>query len=269
MTTDVFARLKAIDPARDEQSQPDWDAIGATLLATIDGRTAVMPTDLKEQKTTRTTQKGWRNAWIGAVAFAAVIVAGVVVMVTSGDGGDVAEVATAPFETTHDAVMAFHAALEKGTAEEIHAMLGEGGSYDIVGQTVAETDERIRFNRAVGITSTTPESCEENSPTSITCEVVVTQPILGLLTGVPEHMELFTVRINDAGYISGVSAQPTPTDAPFDLGDEWGAWLAANGISILEISPAADSLGQLSISPEDAAEQFMAVLNRFLAERNG
>jgi hypothetical protein len=271
MTTDVFARFRAIDPARDPGDHPDWDSIGAALLATIDGRTTVMPTDLKEQNTTRTSQKGWRNAWIGAVAFVAVILAGVsVALVTSNTGDDVAAVSGPPFETTYDAIVAFTDGLETGTAEDIHGLFGDGGSFAIVGGTVAETDEVVRFQRAIGVVGGPPESCEENSPTSITCEVALTLPINGLLTGVTERSELLTVRINEEGYISGVSEQLTPVELPYDFTDEWVAWVRINGeVPMLELDPRIDDAGQLSISPEDAADRYMRELNRFLAERNG
>jgi hypothetical protein len=273
MTTDVFTRFATLDPAAEPDAQPDWNAVDAVLLATIDGRATTVTTELKHQKTEPTRQRTWRSSWVGAVAFAVVILAGIAVIVaTTNTDSDVVDVPAPPFGTPTEAADAWIYALNDGTAEDIHALMADDYiGFGIIGPTVAETDERIRWDRTMGISSYVLDACEETSPTSVTCQIAVTLPIAGLLTGVEQRVDLITVRIDADGYISSTSVHEGPDDGNlYDLDAEFGAWLDANSdLTPFELNPRADSNGQLEMSPEDAAETFLSLLEQFVDQRSG
>jgi len=273
MTTDVFTRYAALDPAAEPDAQPDWNAVDAVLLATIDGRATAMTTELEHRKTQPTRQRTWRSAWVAAVAFAVVILAGIAVLIaTTNTDSDVVDIPAPPFDTPTEAAAAWIQALNQGTAEDIHALMADGYiGFDIIGPTIAETDERIRWDRAVGVSSYLLDSCEETSPTSSTCEIAVTLPIAGLFTGVEDRVDLITVRLDPNGYISSTSVHEGPDDgALYDLEAEFGAWVDANSdLTPFDLNPRANTDGQLEMSPEDAAETFLALIEQFLAQRPG
>lgn len=165
MTTDVFARNAAFDPAAEPGLEPDWQAIDTVLLAAIDGRTSTVSTNLKPHPPASTEGRRWRSAWVAAAAFAIVILAAIAVLLAfDRNPDDVVDVSAPPFDSTRDAVDAWMRLAASGTAEEIHSILAPDYSgFFLVGPTVAETEERIAFERAIG-TRAELGACTENSP---------------------------------------------------------------------------------------------------------
>lgn len=72
MSTDLFDRYAALDPAEAPEAIPDWTAITPVLLAAINEGTGEMQTQKTTPPTSHTTSK--RRGWVvAAAAFAAVI----------------------------------------------------------------------------------------------------------------------------------------------------------------------------------------------------
>lgn len=278
----MFARYGALDPAGAADEAPDWGAVESVLLATIDERTANVSTQLDHTSTTQTaTKRSALGIWVAAAAFAAVIIAGVAVFLamtgTDEEPADetpvpqVESVPAPPFDSASDAAVAMHVAITNGTAEEIHSLLADDyRGFDMIGPSVVETDERIRFDRAIGFTAEMG-TCTVNSPSSSTCALTLAHPLWPRLKGVATLNATTTVRINESGYISSSNVSEAPTEGPIDdLSPEWNEWvIAGNALPWIELDPFADSTGQLEVSPEDAAARYMAAFELFMADRTG
>lgn len=279
-TTDVFARYAALDPAKEPERESDWPAIDTVLLATIDGRTTDVSTQLQPQKDQpRTNEPKWRTAWVAAAAFALVILAGVAILLATNTNNDqnvvddpqeiIEDSLAPPFDSPMDAARAWVFTLNNGTAEELQALMGDGYvGTDLVGGSHAEIDERMRWDRAVGIESQLLDSCEQTSSASITCEFAVTRPDLGLMTGVSARVDLIIVRIDEDGFVGSTSIHEGPIEeVDYDHFPAFQEWAEPRGFTGFDLDPRADSTGQLE-DPEGVGRQYLALMEEFLAELN-
>ena len=293
MTTDLFDRYAALDPAHSPEAAPDWAALEPVLLAAIDERTKTMSTQtIDKPVTTRPPRR--RIALAIAAAFVAVLAIGGALFAASHlSDNDVADIPAPPFTDPVTAARAFHQATGGTDSTVLYAMLADGytvdnytGGTSVIGPTVAETEERMRFNRARGITSTL-DGCRENSSISATCSGILWDP--GWLRPMFDIDFLYltlTVRINDEGLITSTREEqwfpppgasvpaeelPDPPLQPsFSLATEFNRWVDEEaGAPVRDWHPFEDPSGQLDISPEDAARLMSDYIEQFMAQREG
>jgi ketosteroid isomerase-like protein len=117
MTTDLFDRYAALDPATTPEAAPDWTSMAPVLLAAVDERTILMQTEPITKATPTPPKRRRRGAIAAVAAFAVIIVAVGAAVVLNRPSDEVSPAAAgvlADYEDARnsgdvDAVMAFYA----------------------------------------------------------------------------------------------------------------------------------------------------------------
>lgn len=277
MTSEILERMAAANPVPDhaEKSAILWTT--ATLRDAIEERRTEMQTHEKVDKTT--PPKGRRNGvLVAAAAFVAVIVVGAIIALSgSGDVQSASEpsvtstvapeqpverVPTPPFTSTADAATAFVHQWNEGTYAGFSGILVNSGEVNR-SRLPAEQEEQFLFRRALE-SRLEVGPCAENSSTSITCQVTRDDRVHQLLSGGADGGYQLTIR-TFGGAVEMWSFDSAAGRDP-GLWVEWSEWAKANSARLLEIDPRADTGGQLELSAEEAANLYIAEIERFLAE---
>ncbi len=208
MSTDLFDRYAALDPADELSAAPEWQQSDALVfLAAIDERTKTMQTDERTTMRIAGPPRRQRRLWAVAAALGVVALVGVAALVLPPSNGGPASDALAVKD-------AYFAAYEAGNIDGMLALFSPG--IDMAVRDVSEDQDwwgslsleswkqRYVWQSAEGTVLTTPECTTSDGPEGdviVTCEYAHHR-YPDILVGAPATSSTLTLTISPDGTIT-------------------------------------------------------------------